>query len=95
MGVPEKGQSLERKENNEGYNKYNCCWVSRKVQNRNKRNNVFVALAGEILCVTDAAIRLGVSVTDVNYYKHKFGISAQAVIDKYLDKTLPLKKGPK
>lgn len=31
--------SIERKDNNSGYNPYNCEWVKRSLQNRNQRSN--------------------------------------------------------
>lgn len=38
MGLkPNPKWSLERKKNDKGYNKRNCCWASRKDQNNNRR----------------------------------------------------------
>lgn len=34
---PGKGWSLERRNNNEGYSKQNCCWANRVAQARNTR----------------------------------------------------------
>lgn len=38
MGDPPDGLTLERKENNKGYNKKNCEWAPQKDQVRNKRD---------------------------------------------------------
>lgn len=47
----EKGLSLERKDNNRGYEPSNCAWVTRKANNDNRRNSVQVTVNG----VTKAA----------------------------------------
>ncbi len=47
MKEPEPGLTLERRENNKGYSPENCYWTTRKAQNRNKRNNVFIEIGGE------------------------------------------------
>lgn len=46
MGIPEKGQQLERKDNNLGYSKENCKWASAKEQARNRRSNVVLTHNG-------------------------------------------------
>lgn len=42
MGIPPKGYSLDRIDNNKGYYKENCRWVDRWAQAANKRNNILV-----------------------------------------------------
>lgn len=37
IGVPPDGLTLERLDNNKGYSKENCAWVTMAVQNENKR----------------------------------------------------------
>ena len=44
MGERPVGKFLERKNNNKGYFLGNCCWATREEQNRNRRNNHFLAL---------------------------------------------------
>lgn len=39
MGERPPGTTLERKKNDAGYSPDNCVWASRKVQNRNRRDN--------------------------------------------------------
>jgi len=46
MGICPKGLSLERINNNGNYNKENCQWVTRKVQNNNRRDNTFFMIDG-------------------------------------------------
>ena len=38
----EKNTSIDRTNNDLGYNKQNCCWSDRKKQNNNKRNNILI-----------------------------------------------------
>ena len=38
------GKEIDRKDNNEGYNKENCRWVTPKENSRNKRNTIIIAL---------------------------------------------------
>lgn len=45
--------SLDRIDNTADYSPDNCRWVTAKVQNRNKRNNVMVTIGEDTLCLTD------------------------------------------
>lgn len=72
MGEPKRGQTLERIDNNRGYEPENCVWVSRTAQGRNKRNNVLITIDGEV--------------HPLSYWVEKFGISyatAHQRITKY------------
>lgn len=40
MGERPTGLTLDRKNNDKGYNKHNCRWATWKVQQNNRRNNV-------------------------------------------------------
>jgi len=40
MGIPASGMTLDRIDNNKSYSKNNCRWVTRAIQNLNKRNCV-------------------------------------------------------
>ena len=55
MGIPSDGQSLDRIDNNKGYSPENCRWTDSKTQARNKRNNRFLELNGEIRTVAEWA----------------------------------------
>ncbi|HEV8462098.1 MAG TPA: helix-turn-helix domain-containing protein [Gaiellaceae bacterium] len=62
MGLrPSPGHSIDRIDNNKGYEPGNCRWATRAEQLRNTRRNRFVLVGGERLCFSDAAKRLGVS----------------------------------
>lgn len=47
MGNCPKGFSIERVNNNKGYNKNNCIWASSKTQSMNRRSNFIVNYKGE------------------------------------------------
>jgi len=53
--------SIDRIDNDEGYNAKNCRFVKRKEQNRNKKNNRMLTYNGETKCVGAWAEELGVT----------------------------------
>lgn len=58
---PDDGHSLERKNNDKGYCKENCCWATSKQQGRNKRNNIFTMYNGEKRLIIELAEQFGIS----------------------------------
>ena len=61
MGIPEKGMTLDRIDNDKGYSKENCRWATRNEQMRNNRKNINITFNGETKCVKDWATSLGFS----------------------------------
>lgn len=61
MGPCPPRLTLERIDNDRGYEPGNCKWATRSEQNRNTRNNVVIEFMGERRCVTDWAKHIGVS----------------------------------
>lgn len=65
MGIPAKGLTIERKDNNGNYSKDNCEWVPMKVQGSNKRNNVHLTYEGVTLTLSQWAERTGINYTTI------------------------------
>ncbi len=51
--------SLDRIDNDKGYSKENCRWVTMRQQNQNTSRNTFIDCEGEKLCVLACARKLG------------------------------------
>jgi hypothetical protein len=61
MGERPEGMSIDRKDNEKGYEPGNCRWATRPDQARNKTDNRFLTFNGETLCLTDWAKKLGLT----------------------------------
>lgn len=64
---PTPDHSIERRDNDRGYEPGNCYWLPRSKQSLNRRNNVYVDLGGETVTASEAARRLGVKYTTFLY----------------------------
>lgn len=60
MGEPPEGYSIERRDNGGNYEPANCYWLPMTKQPQNRRGNVYVDFAGERMCASEAARRIGV-----------------------------------
>jgi len=63
----EKGLTLERLDNEQGYSIENCSWETPKHQARNKRDNVIISTPWGEMTVAEAAERSGLNVTTLHY----------------------------
>jgi len=61
MGKKPEKFTLERKDFDGNYEPSNCIWVSKKEQQRNKRNNRLINYNGKIQCMSKWAEEIGVS----------------------------------
>ena len=59
--------SIDRKDNDQGYSKENCRWVTAKEQGRNTRVNRVIETPWGRMCVSEAAERSGIGVTTLLY----------------------------
>ena len=67
MGMPKRGESLDRIDPNGHYEPGNCRWVSQKEQMRNTRHNWRVTFNGKTQCLQDWAKELGLCAETLKY----------------------------
>jgi len=79
MSEPLKGMTLDRCNNNMGYSKANCRWVTSKAQGNNRRSNIIVTFNGESLNVTQWAEKLNMPRTII-YDRLRAGWSANRTL---------------
>lgn len=61
MGAkPSPEHSLDRKNNNKGYNRQNCRWATRTEQSRNKYNSLIATFNGKTQTIKEWAAELGI-----------------------------------
>jgi hypothetical protein len=65
MGQPPEGLTLDREDNNKGYNPENCRWSSRKEQANNKRGNIYVNYAGKNMTLGEASTESGIAYPEI------------------------------
>lgn len=79
---PNPSLSLERVDNDKGYNPSNCIWAPRSAQNRNQRRTRRILFAGRDYCAVDFAKICGVC--DMTVIKAlRTGLSPEQVFARY------------
>lgn len=81
MGERPEGYTIERIDNNEGYNPNNCKWATRKEQQRNRRVSVLVTVNGAKASLEDACNQAGIHPTTIRG-RIKRGATPQEAFDK-------------
>jgi hypothetical protein len=66
MGVPEPGMSIDRTDNNQGYNPENCRWATRKEQQRNRSVTVKLSIGGREFSLAAVAEVVGLERTTLS-----------------------------
>jgi hypothetical protein len=61
MGERPATHSLERLDNERGYEPGNCAWIPKKRQPLNTRSNIRVLLDGDDICLAEACRRIGIN----------------------------------
>ena len=62
-----KGLTIDRIDNDKGYEPSNCRWVDMNVQENNKRNNHFLEYKGRRLTISQWSKEIGISRDSINY----------------------------
>lgn len=81
MGEKPDGLSLEREDNNKGYEPGNCVWATRHKQSRNTRQNRYVIHNGEPTILFDALKAKGMSPATFYWRIYNKNMSYQEAFD--------------
>ena len=80
MGLkPTKDHSIDRIDNEKGYNPENCRWATRAEQSRNKRCNIFISYAGKRQMLIDWAKDTGINHMCL-YKRYRMGWSDERIV---------------
>lgn len=78
MGKRPKNRSIDRENNELGYNKDNCRWATRQTQARNTRANTFIEWKGESKTMAEWSEITGISYTTIRS-RNRRGWSAEKI----------------
>jgi len=81
MGIPEPHQSIDRKDNNKGYNKENCRWADWKTQANNKSTNLIINLHGISKTASEWSDETGIKANTI-VYRIRRGWSVERALEK-------------
>ena len=79
MGIPDPGMTLERNDTNGDYSPENCIWATRKIQARNKRNNIVLTLDGRTMKLFEWAETLGIARSTL-YQRYRSGAPVERIL---------------
>ena len=81
---------IDRIDNHGDYKPDNCRWVTAKENARNTSRNIRITVHGELLCLTDAAVKYGVPFRTLKYRIFKNGMTPElaVTVKPYQSKTL-------
>lgn len=79
--------TIERKDVNGNYCPENCCWITKKMQSRNRTDNHKITCKGQTMILTDWANLLGVNRGTLAYKLKNSDLSETEVIENLLKET--------
>lgn len=77
MGKRPKDHQIDRINNNKGYCRSNCRWVTAKTNNRNKRNNIFITYKNKTQLLIEWAEEFGMHYRTLYARIFRYGWSIQ------------------
>lgn len=77
MGERPRGHQIDRINNNKGYCRSNCWWVTAKTNNRNKRNNIFITYKNKTQLLIEWAEEFGMHYRTLYTRIFRYGWSIQ------------------
>ena len=77
---PTLTHEIDRVDNNKGYSKENCRWVTRKENTRNKRNTRYITIGGVTRCLSEWAEVFGMALS-VFQYRFNAGWDIQKIVE--------------
>ena len=80
-----KGLTIERIDNNDGYNPSNCTWADRQTQNRNTRHCCYVTIEGDRMTLSEAADRFNIPYNTIHSRYYTYGWPDEYLILKPSD----------
>ncbi len=82
MGECPEGNSIDRIDNDKGYDPSNCRWATASTQRRNSRRVILIAIDGDDMVLKDAAARIGVSDTAIFQDRSRNGGTIQEAFER-------------
>lgn len=89
---PSPDHELDRKDNDKGYGPGNCRWVTRSVNDRNRRNNCYVSFRGERRLLIELCEQFGVR-KDTVRFRMKSGMTLEQALTTPVRPKAPNGKG--